>query len=168
MSTISITRKASIRPSTRVTLKELAFCLPWILGLLSFYIYPMATSFYWTFTDYRILNPPRWIGLQNYTLMFKDEVVIKSLQNTFVYVAMWLPASMVVALALALLLNTNVRGMTFYRSLYYFPVLVPAVASAIVWKWMLDPQWGIVNAMLRAASTRSSGMPMKNWRRRKM
>jgi multiple sugar transport system permease protein len=151
-------RKPQFSPSTLVTLKGLLFCSPWILGLLLIYLYPMATSFYWSFTDYRILNSPNWIGLENYKTMIADPVFVKSLTNTVEYVLMWLPSSVVVALGLALLLNTNIRGMAFYRSLYYFPVLVPAVASAIVWKWVLDPQWGILNAVLR-----SFGLPTPGW-----
>ena len=151
-------RKQALSPSMRVTLNGLAFCSPWILGLIFLYLYPMLTSLYWTFTDYRILNEPTWIGLSNYRTMIADPVFLKSLKNTVEYVLMYLPSSVVVALGLALLLNTNIHGMTFYRSLYYFPVLVPAVASAIVWKWVLDPQWGILNALLRGM-----GLPTPGW-----
>ncbi len=150
--------KSRISPSTWVTLKGLAFCSPWILGLLLFYLYPMVTSLYWSFTDYRIMNSPVWVGTSNYRTMLTDPVFAKSLRNTLEYVAMYLPSSIIVALGLALLLNTKIHGMTFYRSLYYFPVLVPGVASAIVWKWVLDPQWGIVNALLR-----SLGLPTPGW-----
>jgi len=151
-------RRSRLSPSTRNTLNGLAFCSPWILGLLLIYLYPMLTSLYWSFTDYRIMNTPMWVGTANYKAMMADPVFLKSLTNTLEYAAMWLPSSVVVALGLALLLNTNIHGMTIYRSIYYFPVLVPAVASAIVWKWVLDPQWGILNAILR-----SVGLPTPGW-----
>ena len=155
---MSNTRGPRISPSTWVTIKGLLFCSPWILGLFFFFLYPMASSLYWTFTDYRIINPPQWVGLRNYQVMVNDEIFIKSLRNTIEYAAMWLPSAILVALTLAILLNTNVRGITAYRSVYYFPVLVPAVASAIVWRWVLDPQWGILNALLRRW-----GLPTPGW-----
>lgn len=153
-----LAQRGRLAPRTRRIIKGVLFTAPWIIGLLALYAYPIVTSFYWTFTDYRIMNPPTWIGLDNYRSLAGDPAVRKSLSNTLIYAAMWLPSSLIISLLLAMLLNSDIRGMAFYRALYYFPVLVPTVASAIVWKWVLDPQWGIMNHILRTV-----GLPTIGW-----
>jgi multiple sugar transport system permease protein len=151
-------RKSFLTPRTRNTISGVLFCLPWIVGLVVIYGGPIVTSFWWSFTDYRIMNPPEWIGLKNYVELVGDSVVRLSVSNSLTYAAMAIPAQVIGGIGLALLLNTKVRGRAVYRSVYYFPTLVPAVASAVLWRWMLDPQWGLVNALLRRV-----GLPAPGW-----
>ena len=126
----------------------LGFTLPWIIGLAAFTLYPVAASFYYSFCDYSVLQPAIWIGGGNYRRLVQDETFWISLKNTFFYAAFSLPLGMVVALSLALLLNCRVRGTTIFRTIFYLPSIVPVIASSMLWLWMLNPTYGLLNAAL--------------------
>ena len=100
------------------------FLAPWFLGLVLITIGPMIASLYLSFTDYNLLAPPKWIGLENYTRMFEDPRLLNSLRVTFTYVFVSVPLQLAVALALALLLDRGLRGLAFYRSVFYLPSLL--------------------------------------------
>lgn len=134
------------------------FAAPWIIGFLAFLVYPLLASLYTSFCDYSVLRPAVWIGAANYRELFQDEVFWKSVQNTFVYAAMALPIGMVVALSLAMLLNSKVKGMTVYRTIFFIPSLVPMVSLAILWLWLLNGERGIVNELLARV-----GVDGPNW-----
>ncbi len=125
------------------------FASPWIIGFLVFLAYPVVASFVYSFTDFSILRPPRLIGLENYSELVRDEVFYKSLVNTLVYTLGAVPLSTVVAIALALLLNTKVRGMAFYRTIFFLPSLVPMVALGTLFLWVFNGDYGILNDLLR-------------------
>ena len=148
--------KRRIRSLTRQELHNLrlglVFISPWIIGFLIFTIYPIFSSLYYSFTDYGLFGNPNWVGLQNYINLFtNDDKFFLSLYNTVFFFLLAMPASVVVAIFLAILLNSKLRGMTFFRSLFFLPTIVPAVASAAVWMWILNPQWGLLNTSLRLA-----------------
>ncbi len=125
------------------------FVLPWVIGLLVFTIYPIVASFYYGFTGYSVLKPPQWIGLENYKVMFtEDKLFWKSLENTLLFVVMSVPLSTAIPVALALILNLKVKGMAFYRTAFYLPSIMPAIASSMLWLWILNPQYGLANEML--------------------
>lgn len=127
----------------------IAFASPWIIGLLAFFVYPIAASLYYSLTDYNVLQPPVWIGLQNYTTLFgSDPLFGTSIANTAIFDAMVIPLSTVFAIALALLLNMKVKFLAYHRTIFYLPVLVPTVALALVWQWVLNPSFGALNALL--------------------
>ena len=127
----------------------LLFASPAILGLLLFVVYPIGASIYYSFTSYSVLQPPRWVGLENYrTLLTDDPVFYTTMWNTLVMAIFTIPLSVVVAMGLAMLLNLNVRGQSFYRTIFYLPTIVPFVASSVLWLWIYNPQYGIFNAML--------------------
>jgi multiple sugar transport system permease protein len=135
----------------RNLLKGLLFTSPWIVGLLAFYVYPVGASAYYSLTSYSILSPPTWVGGHNYAhLVTSDPVFRLSVLNSLAFAMMEIPATLVVGITIALLLNTRIRGMTVYRALYYMPVLIPEVAVAVVWRWVLSPRFGVINAMLRS------------------
>lgn len=123
----------------------LLFALPWLIGLSVFLGYPILSSFYLSFTDYSTLQPPVWIGAENYRELFADELFYKSLSNTLIFGAIALPGGMVTALLLAVLLNTGVRGLVLFRTIFYLPCLVPAVASSMLWLWVFNGEYGILN-----------------------
>ena len=128
----------------------LAFISPWIVGFLVFTLYPIFSSLYYSFTDYGLFGSPTWVGIQNYVDLFtKDDKFFLSLYNTVFFFLLAMPASVVMAIFLAILLNSKLRGMTFFRSLFFLPTIVPAVASAALWMWILNPQWGLLNTSLR-------------------
>ena len=126
----------------------LLFISPWIVGFGVFMLYPIVASLFFSFCDYSVLERPVWWGLANYAEMLQDEVFWTSLKNTSYYAAVALPVGMVVAIAVALLLNTKVRGMTVYRTIFFLPSIVPIVAMAILWLWIFNGQYGVLNYTL--------------------
>lgn len=140
--------RVRFQPSRRVRQSLLAylFISPWIFSLLVFTAYPVLASFYFAMTKYTILRPPQWIGLDNFRVMFtKDPLYWKSVWNTLYYTAFSVPLGLLVALGLALLLNQSSRGIGLYRTAFYLPSLMPAVAGTLLWMLLLDPRQGLVN-----------------------
>ena len=136
---------------TRPVLTGLLFISPWLLGFLIFTVFPVIASLYLSFTDYRVLSPPRWVGLANYRALLGDtDYFWPALGNT-VFLFLELPLSLCLGLALALLLNQKLRGIALFRTFLFVPSIVPAVASAMLWLWVLNPEHGLLNAGLRAA-----------------
>lgn len=131
----------------------LAFCSLWFIGFGAFTLYPVAASLYYSFCDYSVLQAPLWTGLDNYRRMAADAVFWISLKNTLIYAALSLPLGMIVSLSLALLLNTEVRGLTIFRTIFYLPSIVPAVASSLLWLWIFNGQFGLLNSVLRPLLT---------------
>jgi len=124
------------------------FVLPWIIGFLIFTLGPIIASLALSFTDYDVILPPSYIGLDNFRELFSDPLFYTSLYNTLYIVLLAVPLGMMVAFAIALLLNQKVRFMAAYRTAYFIPSIVPAVASAALWLYLLQPQWGLVNGFL--------------------
>lgn len=142
-------RRSGTRLARTETRTALLFASPWIVGFCLFLAYPLMASFYYSFCDYSVLRDPVWIGTQNYRALVRDEVFWKGLQNTAVYALMVLPFGMIVAISLALLLNTKVQGMTVYRTIFFLPSLVPTIPLAVLWLWVFNGEHGILNETLR-------------------
>lgn len=131
------------------TIKGYAFILPWLLGFLLFTAGPMAYSLYLSFTSSNLLSPPEWIGLGNYRRMLgEDPLFYRSLLNTAVYAGLSVPLGLVLSIALALLLNAPVRGIGFFRTLFFLPSVTNMVAVAVLWTWIFNPEFGLLNAGL--------------------
>jgi multiple sugar transport system permease protein len=124
---------------------------PWVVGFLIFTLWPLGASIYFSLTKYDVIHSPEWIGFDNYhRLLTNDPRFVKSIINTLVYAALYVPLHVVTALAVALLLN-QARYLTgLFRTIYYLPSITPAVATAYLWVWILNPNDGAVNRMLRA------------------
>ncbi len=128
----------------------LVFTLPWIIGVLAFLAYPMVASLYYSFTRYDIPVAPRWVGLANYIqLLSKDRFFPKALYNTIYLTAIGIPVQLVFSLFCALLLNLKIKGQAVWRTIYVLPTLMPAVVTAILWNWILNPNLGLVNNLLK-------------------
>ncbi len=135
----------------RDTVNGYLFIGPVVLGLIVFVIGPMIASFYISFTDYPLLRSPKFVGIDNFVQMFtKDELFWRSLKVTVTFAVMQLPLGMTGSLLVAILLNQKVKGIPFFRTCFYMPAIVPAIASAVLWAWLLNPDWGLVNAILKA------------------
>ena len=148
---IRLSRKRRLSNAAREALSCYLFILPWGIGFLAFVLGPVVASFVLSFMDYSVVTPPRFAGLDNYYELFVDDDRFgMSMFNTIYYVVFFVPLHMIVALGLALLLNQKVRGMPVYRTLYYVPSIVPVVAGAILWVWILQPEWGLINSLLRS------------------
>ena len=122
----------------RINLRNgLLFTAPGIIGLLWFYAYPVLGSFFYSFTSYDGLHSLSWIGLSNYINLAKDSVFWTSLYNTAYFVMFSVPLNLVAAFMLALLLNQRwIRGLAFFRTIFFVPSIVPLVASSVLWLWM--------------------------------
>ena len=137
-----------VKEKHRDNLAGYLFLSPWFVGMLVFTIGPMLASLYLSFTKYKLLTPPHWIGAQNYTTMLSDTVLMHSLRVTFAYVFVGVPLQLAVALGLALLLDRGLRGMAFYRSVFYLPSLLGgSVAIAILWRQVFG-KTGLLNGVL--------------------
>lgn len=126
------------------------FITPWLVGFLVFALGPMVASLYLSFCKYD-LHRIQWVGAENYhRLVTRDPLFWKALQNTVLYVALSVPLGLVGSLAIAVLLNQNVRGQRVFRTFFYLPSLVPAVASSLLWLWVLNSENGLLNYGLMA------------------
>ena len=126
-----------------------ALILPWILGFLVWNLYPFASSLYLSFTKYNIFQPPEWVGFQNYAATLTDRDFWPSLRLTLLYSALNVPLGLAGALGVALLLNRAVKGIGIWRTIYYLPAVLPTVAVALLWRWMLSPTSGLINFILQ-------------------
>jgi multiple sugar transport system permease protein len=147
-------------PLTRRNLLHgLIFVAPWIIGFTLFTAYPILASLYYSFTDHDVLTTPDFVGLANYRdLLLVDHLFFTAVRNTLYFALFSIPLTIVLSIAIALLLNLNVRGMSLYRTVFFLPSIVPQVASALLWAWILNPQFGLANALLKRV-----GLPQLGW-----
>jgi multiple sugar transport system permease protein len=134
------------------------FTLPAVLGFLIFTVGPMIASLVMSMTDWQIGAPIHFTGTANYRQMASDDLFWKSLGVTTYYTLGAVPAVLIVGFIVAMLVNTGVRGKSFWRTVYYLPTLVPAVAGAVLWIWIFNPDSGLLNSLLESA-----GLPGSNW-----
>ncbi|WP_240472959.1 carbohydrate ABC transporter permease [Paenibacillus sanguinis] len=145
---------------SRSELSGWLFASPAILGLLIFTLGPMVYSLYMSFTDYTGSNSPTFIGLDNYKRMFsgEDQYFYKSLGVTFYFVILSVPSGIIYSFLLAILLNQNIKGKAIFRTIFYLPSIVPVIAISFIWLWLLNPDLGLANELLR-----SLGLPGSQW-----
>lgn len=127
----------------------LLFASPHLVGFAAFTLYPLAMSVYYSFCQYNVISPPIWVGWENFRELQQDRLFWKSLGNTLYYTSLSVPLSLMFSIALAMLLNQKVRGMSVYRTVFFLPTIVPVVASSVLWLWVLNPEGGLVNGTLR-------------------
>ncbi|NHM33623.1 carbohydrate ABC transporter permease [Neobacillus terrae] len=125
-----------------------AFLLPNLLGFLFFIGIPIVASLGISFTQWDLLSPPKWIGIENYKTTLTNKEFWAALGHTFYFIAGYLPLVMVGALAIALILNQKLKGITFFRAAYFVPVVTSWVAVSLIWKWLFNPEYGLVNYFL--------------------
>ena len=126
------------------------FLSPWLVGFTCFGAGPIVASFVLSFTDYSLFQPARWIGLHNYAeALTVDPLILKALWNTLFYTMFAVPLGTTAALLMALLLNQEVRGRAVWRTLFYLPSVVSGVAMGVLWRWLFNPEIGLINALLR-------------------
>ena len=134
---------------TRETLAGYLFVVPAAVGFLLFIAGPILASFVLSLTEYRVISPPRWIGIENYRTLLGDPLFWQSLKVTFTYALIALPLGLILSLGLAMLLNQRVRGIALWRTIYYLPAVVSGAAVAVLWAWILNPEFGLLNLVLR-------------------
>ncbi|NED94319.1 sugar ABC transporter permease [Phytoactinopolyspora alkaliphila] len=119
---------------------------------------PVLATLVLSFTDYQVFRAPRWVALENYVELWNDDVFRKATWNTIVYTFFTVPVSMAVAVVIAVLLNQKLRGRTIYRAAFFLPQVTATVAIAMVWLWMYNPQYGLLNGLLSMV-----GVPRQIW-----
>ncbi|MFZ2325097.1 MAG: sugar ABC transporter permease [Ignavibacteriaceae bacterium] len=125
------------------------FMMPWFIGFLIFGLYPMIMSVYYSLCRYDVLRIPQFIGLGNYQkLIFEDPYFWTSISNTLIYTVLRVPLCIIGSLLLAVLVNNGVRGIKFFRTIYFIPSIVTGVVLSVVWLWMFNPQFGLINSFL--------------------
>jgi len=143
-------RPRKSKAALRRNLVAYAFLSPWLIGFLVFTVIPFFSSLYLSFTRYNIITPPVPIGAANYrTLVQDDPLFWKALWVTVKYALVAVPLGIVAGVGLALLLNIQVRGIAVYRTIFFLPSILPTVATSVVFTWILNPQIGLVNGLLR-------------------
>ena len=148
---------AAAQPATRSRKRRLKsdwligylFILPWAIGFLCFTAGPFLASLFLSMTDWRIIGAFKWVGLGNYTTIFtQDPRFLKTLFNTLYYVAFVVPGVNVIGLTFAMLLNQKLKGIAIYRTVFYMPAVTSGVATSILWAWMFNPRFGLINSVL--------------------
>jgi len=133
----------------REALAGYLFITPAVLGFLIFIAGPILVSAYFSLTEYKLISSPHWAGLQNYQTLWQDELFWQSLKVTLRYALLALPLGLVLSLGLALLLNQKLWGVAFWRTVYYLPAVISGVAVAVLWSWILNSEFGLLNTFLR-------------------
>ncbi len=142
-------KRQLLSAATRRDLRDgLLFTSPFILGVLLLWVGPMLYSIYLVAHDWNMITPPEFVGMKNFARVLADPLVRKSLVNTAYYTFLGVPLQLLVAFSLAVMLNQNVRGLGIYRTVYYLPSITPAVAFAVVWIQILNPEFGVLNNVL--------------------
>lgn len=155
----NIKSKKKFNLSKKENVAGYLFAAPAILGLLIFTVFPMIASLVLSLTDYNVISDFKFIGLDNYKNIFTEDLFFKkSLIVTFTYAIGSTACSLISAMIVALLMNVKVKGQSFFRTLFYLPVVVPAVASNILWMWLFNPDFGLLNSILGFFN-----IPGSNW-----
>ena len=126
------------------------FIAPLLFGIFVFYIFPFIQNFWFSFNEVNKFNVATFYGLNNYLEMCKDKELWKALGNTLLYVGVTVPLGLMLSLFVAALLNTKIKGTSFYRTVYFLPSVTMSAAVAMVWKWIYNEQYGLLNAAMKA------------------
>ena len=142
----------------RRTLTGYIFISPFILGFLLWFLVPAGVALWLTVHDWNLIAPPKYVGAKHLVSMWEDDRFWTSLSVTTTYTLVSVPVGLVLGFGLALLLNTKIRGISVFRTIYYLPSIVPAVANAVLWAWIFNTEYGLANVALRAL-----GLPKIAW-----
>ena len=124
------------------------FISPWLVGFLVFTAIPILASVYFSFTRYDVIQPPRWIGAENYVTVVHEPLFWQSLKVTTYYSLGSVTLGIIASLAIAIILNRNIQGVAFYRTLFYLPAVISGVAVSLLWMWIFNPEFGVLNYLL--------------------
>lgn len=156
--TLATRRAIRLSLRAREAVPGYLFILPGVLGFLLWWAGPIAFSAWASTTEWDVLSPPRQVGLQNYHALLQDPLFWQALKVTFTYTLLSVPLFQILSFAVALLMNVRVRGIALFRTVYYLPTIVPVVASSMLWAWIFNSEFGLLNAVLRTL-----GLPKVLW-----
>lgn len=150
-----MTRRLSSKRKESLT--GFLFISPWLIGIAVFTAYPIIASLIFSFSSYNGISSPVWIGLKNFSDLLNDELFLKSIYNTLFLAIIGIPITQFLSILTAVLLNIDIKGQKIFRTLFFLPSIVPAVASALLWKWILNPEFGPVNLFLEKMGLQGPG-----------
>ena len=146
------------------TITGYLFIMPFILGFLFWFLAPASVALYLTFQKYNLISAPQFIGFKNIERLFNDPLLLLSLKATFLYTLLSVPLSLLLSFFLATLINRQFRGIAIFRTIYYLPSIVPAVANALLWAWMFNTEFGLINVFIRAlGGTKVAWLQSTSW-----
>ena len=138
--------------------------MPNFIVFLMFLLIPLAASFFFSFTKWDLMTPMQWVGFANYIELFKDETFLKSLWNTIYFTLGTVPTGVIISLFLAIALNQRIKGIKIFRAAYFLPVIASFVAAALVWSWIYNPEFGLLNYFLSIIGIKGpSWLNSLNW-----
>jgi multiple sugar transport system permease protein len=135
-------------PQGRRAITGYLFVSPFILGVLIWVVFPAGMAAWLAFQKWDLITPAKYVGTANFVTMVNDQLFWQSLKVTFIYTFVSVPLSLIISFSLALLINTKVRGLAVFRTIYYLPTIVPAVANAVLWAWILNTDFGLLNSII--------------------
>ncbi len=150
LSNLNTLRWERLTPAQRRTILGYIFISPFILGFLFWFLIPALVAVYLTFHKWNLIAPPQFVGLDNIKHLFDDPLLPQSLRVTFTYTIIGVPLGLLFSFILALLVNNKSRGVGIFRTIYYLPTIVPAVANAVLWAWIFNTEFGLMNVFIRA------------------
>jgi multiple sugar transport system permease protein len=153
--------KAPNRPRTlafRRNITGYLFISPFVLGFIIWFLIPALIALYLSVHDWNLISAPEFVGLANFENLFEDPLIAQSLKVTFVYTIISVPIGLLLSFSLAMLLNNQLPGIGIFRTIFYLPSIIPAVASAALWAWMFNTEFGLINVIIR-----SFGGPKVPW-----
>jgi multiple sugar transport system permease protein len=152
-------RSAYLRLSEENPLYGYLYLIPFAIFFITFVVYPIFRGLFVSFANWDIVNPPSYVGLENYRrLLFEDGLFRTTLRNTVYYVALYVPIGIVLPMVLAELLYEPILGRTFFRSSFALPIMVSVSATGLIWGWFLNPTFGLLNHYFNMV-----GLPSQNW-----
>ena len=141
--------KTRMSPMAKREERYFYLCIsPWIAGFLIFTAGPIVASLFFSFCNYDVVTPPDWIGIQNYKRLISDPLFWQSLKVTSYFSLASVPLGIALSLIIAILLNQNIKGLTWFRTIYYMPSVISGVAVALLWMWIFNPEFGVLNFLL--------------------
>jgi len=148
------------KQARREALAFYVFISPWIIGFIVFTIGPVLASLFLSFTRYNPGNPVKWVGLQQYQILINDKIFWQSLKVTAYYTVLSVPVGIIASLGLAVLLNQDVRFLSGFRTIYYLPSIISGVPVALLWSWILNPRFGVLNYVISVLVGPSGVIPL--------
>jgi multiple sugar transport system permease protein len=141
--------KTGMSPMAKREERYFYLCIsPWIAGFLIFTAGPIVASLFFSFCNYDVVTSPNWVGIQNYKRLISDPLFWQSLKVTSYFSLASVPLGIILSLIIAILLNQNIRGLTWFRTIYYMPSVISGVAVALLWMWIFNPEFGVLNFLL--------------------
>lgn len=141
-------KKYKTKRAKKEAISAYMFILPFMAGVMIFNVYAFAQNIFISFTNKKSFGVPKFVGLNNYIKLFQDEKFYQALINTLKYIGICVPAIIILSLLIAVALNKKIKGIGIYRTLIYLPIITLPTAIGIVWKWLFNDQFGLINAIL--------------------